>query len=292
MNARHHVWLTATMSMMLCLGEVAGAAERAPAPDRQPGVQGFEKVNPPAQITIMLVDDDWNFTSTVGGGRPYYTSALDALGESYVVWDTESQGAPTTADMAPHDLVIWFTGYDWQTPIEPADETQLQAYLDGGGKLILSSQDYHYYAGTVTPFMQNYLGVGSVIDDVTQLDPVGNAGDPVGNGLGPYAMVRPDAWEAYWPSAPYEGPYDDQVDPGAGAFSPFNYQAMAVSASTRYASGPFRTIFLGWPFEWIGPLADRQEILAAMIDWSLATGLPFSDGFESGDTSAWSATVP
>jgi hypothetical protein len=37
--------------------------------------------------------------------------------------------------MAPYDLVIWFTGYDGQTSIEPADENELETSLHGGSSL-------------------------------------------------------------------------------------------------------------------------------------------------------------
>ncbi len=228
------------------------------------------------ECNVLVVDDDWDFTSTHGGGRPYYTSTLDYLGYPYDLWDTETQGDPTAADMAPYDVVLWFTGYAWEDGVfTPANETQVAAYLDGGGNFILSSADYHYEAGTVTPFMQNYLGVSNVTDDMVELDPVGNAGNPIGDGLGPYAMVRPDDWDAYWPTGSGEGPWDDYANAGPGADEPFRYNASGQNNSTNYDGGIFKTAFLAWPFEWIDTVEERAEILGAALEWMCApAGLP------------------
>jgi PKD repeat protein len=223
-----------------------------------------------AQTRILLVDDDWDFTATVPesvGGRYYYTQTLDTLGFNYDVWDTVSQGSPSAADMSAYSAVIWFTGYAWEDVITPTNETELAAYLDAGGLLLLSSQEYHYASGAVTPFMADYLGIGSIVDDVTELDPVGVAGNPIGDGLGPYSMVRPDLWYAYWPTDTFEGPYDDYAYAGAGAAEPFDFDATGEPNSTNLDGGSFRSVYLAWPFEWIGDLADRQEILARALDW-------------------------
>jgi|GEM_PF-1675162 len=229
------------------------------------------------ECNVLVVDDDWDFTSTHGGGRPYYTSTLDYLGYPYDVWDTETQGDPTAADMAPYDVVLWFTGYAWENGVfTPTNESEVAAYLDGGGNFILSSEDYYYEAGTVTPFMQNYLGIASFPgEDVTELDPVGNAGNPIGDGLGPYAMVRPDDWDAYWPTGGSEGPWDDYANAGPGADEPFRYNASGQNNSTNYDGGIFKTAFLAWPFEWIDTVEERAEILGAALDWMCgAAGLP------------------
>ncbi len=53
--------------------------------------------------SILIVDDDWDYQYTHPGslgGRPYYTSALDALGLGYEVWDVQTQGQPTSAASA------------------------------------------------------------------------------------------------------------------------------------------------------------------------------------------------
>ena len=231
------------------------------------------------ECNVLVVDDDWDFDNVVpnDGGRPYYTSTLDYLGYPYDVWDTVSQGDPTAADMAPYDVVLWFTGYAWQSGVfTPYNEQQVAAYLDGGGNFILSSEDYYYEAGTVTPFMQNYLGIASFPEeDVVELDPVGNAGNPIGDGLGPYAMVRPDDWAAYWPTGSAEGPYDDYANAGPGADEPFRYNASNQNNSTNYDGGIFKTAFLAWPFEWIDTVEERAEILGAALNWMcVPAGLP------------------
>lgn len=224
-----------------------------------------------ATCNILVVDDDWDFDQTVpnDGGRPYYTSALDSLGYPYSVWDTVSQGDPISTDLAGYDSVIWFTGYDWETPFTSTNEIEVGAYLDSGGNFLLSSQEYHYAYG-LTPFMQNYLGVQDMTDDATELDPIGNAGNPIGDGLGPYTMVRPDDWAAYWPTDTYEGPYDDYANPLPGAASPFRYNISGQNNSTNLNAGTFKSIFLAYPFEWIDTVEERTQILGAAVDWMCA----------------------
>jgi subtilisin family serine protease len=224
----------------------------------------------PATCNVLVVDDDWDFDSVVpnDGGRPYYTSTLDTLGYPYTVWDTVSQGDPSAADLASYDSVIWFTGYAWQNGVfTPQNETDVGSYLDSGGSFLLSSQEYHYEAGTITPFMQNYLGIQEITDDVTELDPIGNTGNPIGNGLGPYTMVRPDDWAVYWPTGNTQGPYDDYADSIPGAQSPFRYNASGQNNSTNFDAGTFKGIFLAYPFEWIDTVDERAEILGPALEW-------------------------
>jgi subtilisin family serine protease len=222
----------------------------------------------PTTCNILLVDDDWDFDTVIpnDGGRPYYTSTLDTLGYPYEVWDTVTQGDPVYSDMALYDAVIWFTGYDWQDPFNAANETEVAAYLDEGGSFFLSSQEYHYAFG-LTPFLQNYLGVDNMTDDVIELDPVGNTGNPIGDGLGPYTMVRPDDWAAYWPTDEFEGPYDDYANPIIGAESPFRFNASAENNSTNLDAGTFKSIYLAFPFEWIDTVDERVEIMGPALDW-------------------------
>ncbi|MCO5189504.1 MAG: extracellular metalloproteinase [Anaerolineae bacterium] len=132
-------------------------------------------------LGILLVDDDDNSPNVQGT----YTAALDALGESYVVWDTaNSDNEPNSAELSLYDAVIWFTGDEYGGFAGPgaAGEAALGAYLDAGGCLFISSQDYYYDRG-LTAFMTNYLGVTSATSDVAQTTVTG----PINN----YTLAYP-----------------------------------------------------------------------------------------------------
>jgi len=65
-------------------------------------------------MSILIVDDDWDFDKTVenDGGRPYYTSALELLGFIYDVWDIAGEQGNQQLQLAGYSAVIWFTGFD------------------------------------------------------------------------------------------------------------------------------------------------------------------------------------
>ncbi len=261
---------------------------------------------------ILVVDDDWNYGSPNNGGLPYYTSALDALGISYDIWDTESPlgDSPTYSDMVGYDVVLWFTGYAWELGVfTPGDEAEVAQYLESGGQFILSSEDYYGEHWPPSVFMPDYLGVDldSVVEDVLITSLAGLAGSPIGDGLGPYTLVRPDDWDVYWPDIPH-APLDDQVGALPGASSPFRYDdpENAETNSTSYEAFPladehdstgelarhssetyqepmFRTVFLAWPFEWVDTVEQRSEILAAILVWmdclsQMSLSPPHTDG--------------
>ncbi|MGB9724538.1 MAG: carboxypeptidase regulatory-like domain-containing protein, partial [Chloroflexia bacterium] len=200
---------------------------------------------------ILLVDDDQNGPDVLS----YYTSALDTLPYGYDVWDVVAQGDPSAADLLGYRIVIWFTGYPWSGTFTAQNETDVAAYLDAGGHFFLSSEDYLFEFG-LTPFGQNYLGITTYTDDMMETDVIGNAGNPIGDGLGPYNLVAPSGWTgALW------------TDYVSGAQSPFRYQASGQNNSTNYEGTNFKTVFFGWPLEGISNVSDRADVLSAIIDW-------------------------
>jgi len=210
---------------------------------------------------ILLVDDDWDYELMHPGslgGRPYYTSALAALGLGYEVWDVQTQGQPTGAALLDRDVVIWFTGYamdeyeDDPGVFTPQNETRVATYLDAGGRFLLSSQEYYFEADAITPFMDEYLGVQDVSDVWVYTSSVGVTGNPIGDGIGPLTLVRPDDYGVYWPPGNFEGPYDDEVYARPEAGTPFRYATTPFPPnSTNLEGQAFKTVFLGWPFEWV-----------------------------------------
>jgi hypothetical protein len=198
---------------------------------------------------VLLVDDDDNQPDV----RSYYTDALDAMGVWYDLWDTENSDVePTAIDLAPYEAVIWFTGVEYGGYCGPgaAGENALGTWLDAGGCLFISSQDYHYDRG-LTAFMQVYLGVGSAVDDVQQTTVTGTGS--VFGGTGPYALSYPFA------------NWSDCIEGDATAETAFN--GNQCPAAVDKDGGPYRTTFWGFPFEAIPDLNDRIELLEIFLNW-------------------------
>ncbi|MBN1955442.1 MAG: S8 family serine peptidase [Anaerolineae bacterium] len=222
-------------------------------------------LNVAGECNILLVEDDWDWGTR--GGTPYYTSTLEYLGYAYDHWDTAALGPPTAGDLAPYNLVIWWTGYDWADPISSTTEgPALMAYMDGGGSVFMSSQEQEYaYPGS--QIMSDYFWVDSVTEDLVLTGTMGNAADPLFGSLGAYPMGRPDQWDVYWPTAEYQGPYDDAVTVKAGGFEPMVYSDTLQANSTRFEGATFKAVYFGYPFEWVVDLEDRAEIMNAVINW-------------------------
>ena len=225
---------------------------------------------------VLLVDDDDDSPDV----RDAYAMALDGLGIPFDVYDTRnSDEEPSQALLELYGAVVWFSGDVFSSPAGIgvagpgfSGEIELAGYLDGGGCLVMSSQDYLWDHG-LTPFGSSYLGIDSYTSDVTQTTVTGEGS--VFGGLGPYVLAFPFS------------NYSDEVVPGAGAELAFVGDA-ADAAVTR-AGSSYRTVFLGFPLEALPTIQDREAVLAAAFE---ACSAVFSDGFESGDVYRWSTWVP
>ena len=222
-----------------------------------------------AGCNVLLVDDDWDFDPVVGennGGRAYYASALNYLGYPWGVWDTISQGVPTAATMSGYDIVVWFTGYDWETPVTAAEEAELVAYLNAGGNLFMSSPELAYPGQGLT-LRSSYFGISSIIQDVSLRSIAGSPADLLYAGLGRYTLRRPDDLVAYWPAGASEGPYDDAVVVSSSTFAPLLYTASGAASASRYQGATFKTVYLGFPLEWVDTIQERAQVLGTALKW-------------------------
>lgn len=209
------------------------------------------------QRPVLLVDDDDELPDVL----PYYEETLAAMSYVFDVWDTDNSDVePDAATLANYDIVVWFTGAEYwgYAGPGPAGELALASWLDAGGCLFISSQDYFYDHG-LTSFMQNYLGVASVVNDDIQSIVTG-AGS-IYSGLGPYSLNYP------------HNNWSDVINPNV-ATAEVAFIGDKGSAGTSRSTATYLTTFLGFPFEAFPDVLDRQEILEIFIDACPSDPLP------------------
>ncbi|MDG2292400.1 MAG: S8 family serine peptidase, partial [Phycisphaerales bacterium] len=200
-------------------------------------------------VVVLFVDDD-DDTPDVSG---MYTEILDSLGVTYDVWNTNnSDFEPDFMTLSEYDLVIWASGHEWGGGAGPgeAGEAALATWLDSGGTLLLSSQDYLYDHG-LTAFGSDYLGVGSYDSDVEQPGIVG---------VSPPFDVIPSMTLSY----PFSD-YSDKLEPSGVA--DVAIEGTNGTAGVMIDQGTWRTAFLAFPVEAIEDVEQRRQLLSVMINW-------------------------
>lgn len=233
-DARDVVTLTAQSSISPALAPTAVITTKAPAP-------------------ILLVDDDRWYPQ-----EEKYEAALADGAFPYDYWhtgqagDDPAQGSPPLDVLQRYPIVAWFTGYDWYAPITADEKESLAAYLDGGGRLFLSSQDFLYYHHDDS-FSRNYLGVAAYTEDITPTLAAGVPENPIGDRLGPCSL-----------SYPFTN-WADAVTPAPGDAVPFRDQEQRPISLARQ-EGSYRTTFFSFPFETL-PEADRAEVMERVAGW-------------------------
>ena len=233
-NAWDAVTLTARSALSPTLSEAALLKTKAPAP-------------------ILLVDDDRWYDQ-----EDRYEAALASNRLPYDLWHVgwaygePVRSGPPLEVLRRYPTVVWFTGYDWYEPVTAGEEAALAAYLDGGGRLFLSSQDFLYYRHD-NPFSQEYLGVVTYTESVTPTLAWGVPEDPVGDRLGPYLL-----------DYPFRN-WSDAVVPAPGTAVPFRDQERRPIALARQ-DGDHRTVFFAFPFEAL-PETGRAEVMERVAGW-------------------------
>ena len=198
---------------------------------------------------ILLVDDDDNGPDV----QTTYTDTLDSMGLNYDVWDTNnSDNEPSALDLAPYQVVIWFTGDEFGGASGPgtAGEAALASFLDNNGCLFLTSQDY-FFDRSLTSFMQTYLGVSSVNSDEAQTVATGATGSFF-DGLGPYNLVYP--FSNFSDIITGDGSGQNAFDGDMGL--------LALQKQTP----EYVTAYLTFPLEAIPSQGDRAAVLQAFLD--------------------------
>jgi len=249
-----------------------------------------------AAPSILLVEADayrgwfsgWSISNI-------FRRALDQERYAYTLWrvestsfnDTEVQvdgslrhGIPSPATLANYDVVIWVqigcdSGY-WGcfltgSPTSMGANDELMAYLDGGGRLILSGQDLGFWeAGQ--PFFEDYLNASFVNDSAAaQGDRLVGAGF-----LSNMALTVTNASLYGYRNGSIElSP--DAVTGGTGAATAYPlllYEASNLPAALAVDScaSDYRVVYYSVGFENIGPRGNQRnpaiaEALGRSLRW-------------------------
>jgi hypothetical protein len=153
----------------------------------------------------------------------FFVSALNSSGILCDVWRYKSSGSPSDLALSSYQAVVWTTGEDFGSIGNPStltaeDQANLKAYLDNGGKLFLSSQDF-LFDNNPNNFIIDYLHVAGHTDDAGVNSVAGVASDTITDGM------------AISLSYPFSN-LSDYIVPGSGATGIF-YRTGKASPGTR-----------------------------------------------------------
>ncbi len=172
---------------------------------------------PPWGDVLVVIGSD----SFPAAREASYADALNATGWSWAFWRVTDLGLPPLALLQARKAVIWQVGLEQYPTFNATAQGLIKAYLDGGGRLLVSSHDTSWSLGSTdspwyTPATAAWLAaalkVSFACDPTTTSQINGAAGDPIS---GAYA-----GGIAYTPHR--DGAADDQLSltPAGGTSTP------------------------------------------------------------------------
>jgi hypothetical protein len=214
---------------------------------------------------------------------------LDSLGLEYDVWTYASQGCPTDSALEFHQAVVWSTGPDYGSISNPktlttTDQAHLMTFLDNGGRLFLSSQDF-LLDNNPNNFITNYLHVAGHSDDMGGDTINGVSGDTITDGMA-FRFVQPFTNFSDWivPGAGAAGIFLDSVGvkddaiPRGGVQLDDNAQT-DFRSSTHYralrypdtGSSTYKVVFSAFAFEMVPPTGtypnNSYTLMRSIMSW-------------------------
>jgi hypothetical protein len=209
-----------------------------------------------AAADTLLVDND---TNDPVDSAPFYQDALSANGVEFSTWDLSEDTNLPESYLAAHSSVVWFTGNSYPGPITPY-ERELKAYLDGGGRLLMSGQDILDQAAGTTAFVHDYLHIdwdGTEVQNDKATDSVHSVnGNPVTDGIGAVALDH----------SVLGANFEDQITPLSPATAAFTDDASATDALS-VAEGGYKVVFLAFPFEAYGTSSNKADLMNRVLTW-------------------------
>jgi hypothetical protein len=194
-----------------------------------------------------------------------HAEAIDAFGRNF---DSCANEAVITGavDLTDYDTVVWILGEESTTDstFNPTEQTQVTNFLNGGGNLFLTGAEIGWdldAQGNGVSFFENTLHANYVGDDGGTYA----AGGAVGSIFEGIALSFDDGTFVYDVDFP-----DRLVANGAGATVAMNYIGGTNDGAAIQFSGGSptrRVVMLGFPFETIIDVTDRNAVMAAVLDF-------------------------
>jgi hypothetical protein len=241
----------------------AGSVPGSPAPDG------------PADVLIASSINGGTFTNL----GPNYAAALTAAGAASVT--TITDGAllpfpfPVPFTSAEYGTIAILTNENWfgaSSTLQPEagcslqDEAKIQAYMDTGGKMLFSGQDYLFARGNGNGFPQIYLGIAAYVDDVnfgdTDITFSGTAAGAMAGLNGSLTINGAPCWITA------NQFFTDDITPFGATLATYNSQPQNINGQcgTSWDVGAFRTVFTSLEFA-CGPTAQFNADVASIYNY-------------------------
>lgn len=217
---------------------------------------------------ILVVDDDQG-----SDHENYYIDALEKLRPLYDVWDKVN--GSKNYSLEDYDLVIWFTGDHRDSVFSDEDILSLMSFLDGGGRLFLTSQDVaEVLSLSADPlrqqFLTDYLHTGYLGNNENTFV-AAQPGDEVGDTLWIWASGVPAAENQTSKDNLLPDEEADTVLVYAGYF----FARTDTVAAIKYR-GDYKVVYFGFGLEGINGsgfffhghwLSTPKTVLKIVMDW-------------------------
>ena len=131
---------------------------------------------PVGSVPVLFVDSDDEPTEV------RLEEALRSASVSFDRWDRFSAGSPPLSTLMLYRLIVWSAGDQNTSSVQSDDRSSIAAYLDAGGALLLSAENYLTAYGSET-FTSEYLHIDDYTTSVNISSVSGSVGDPVTDGV-------------------------------------------------------------------------------------------------------------
>jgi hypothetical protein len=222
--------------------------------------------------------------SSINGGiftdlSPLYSAAFLAGGAGSVTAITDGTNVPFTFPVpftsAEYGTIAVLSNENFWGPgngnpeqelnVSLQDEARIAAYLDTGGSILFSGQDYLYARGNGGGFPVTYLGVASHVDDINFGDnALSYTGVPGGAMAGLSGNLAADG-NPCW-STPNTF-YTDDILPSQVGLMDWSSASANGQGGTTYANGPYRSVFSVVELACTGNTAQFHRDIGAIYEY-------------------------